>query len=171
MYFMYYIDHLQAVIGHDSQFNNCSATNNLETSNISNSKPSWMKFNLFDLFNPFNPFHPCRIIHVLNVIIGYDDSIQSMTVVSIIHPQSCFDATLNHHSYTLAFSLSSLLHLFFNPSFSNSAWFNLHLISLLLSRHPPPHPQWRLFPLSFRDLRYTRNFMMWESGLYGMCIL
>lgn len=82
-----------------------------------------MKFNLFDLFNPFNPFnpfHPCRIIHVLNVIIGYDDSIQSMTVVPII-PQSCFDATLNHHSYTLAFSLSSLLHLFFNPSFSNSA--------------------------------------------------
>lgn len=31
---MYYIDHLQAVIGHDSQFNNCSATNNLETSNF-----------------------------------------------------------------------------------------------------------------------------------------
>lgn len=44
------------------------------------------------------------------------------------------------------------------------------LISLLLQRRPPPRPQWRLFPLLFRDLRSTRNFMIRENGLYGLSL-
>lgn len=60
-------------------------------------------------------------------IIGYDDSIQSMTVVPII-PQSCFDATLNHHSYTLASSLSSRLHSFTSSFLLLPIFFKFNMI-------------------------------------------
>ena len=85
------------MVGQSSQFTNCSATNNLKHPNFA------LKTTLKEIIHVINIFN--LFVHSVNVINGYDDSIQSMTVAPII-PKSCFDVT-SCHLYNLAILFSS----------------------------------------------------------------